>query len=249
MVRPAIAVLVVTLCFAVPMAARTQAKPKSRLATRRAKLLAGVSECARAHALAGETKPKSPLVDVARGYARIAGAYPTCGCHCEQTAAFFHAKGRGVVLGYYEESCGFESALKGPWDRVLPKGFRRAFGEGLESYKGEAVFSVHALLPRHGTTVQLSLRPLALGMDMRCPSGICTARGNERAKSTQALSRKQAAGVAARRYELFKKITHDRILLRWNRALGRFEVERRLRKKMLSLREFFESCQIWAALC
>lgn len=209
------------------------------------RLLGATSKCRDMFADEEATRPEE-IKDVRNAYVRVAGVYPTCGCHCEATAAAFKtAAGEYRVLAYEEWGCSWASALAGKdWEKVLPENWREEFAPGFGNYDGDAIFSVKARLPRSGTSLELSLVLLPLGMRLHCPSGICAQRSEGEAKTAYT-----EADEVRKRLAASQQVGFEKLVLEWDRARGRFRVVTRVAAKKRTLAEFESECGHWSPAC
>lgn|GEM_PF-5787171 len=198
-----------------------------------------------------EAEKPSEVKDIANGYLHIEGSYPTCGCRCAATAAAFQtASGDYRILSYEAWSCSGATSLSGDdWATTLPEGLRAELAPDLAGWKGEAVFYLEAKLPRRGTTVDLKVRLLPLGVHLTCPFGICSVASEALAKFDE-LDDTAAAAQAKSRYDAYQRLALKGVVLEWNRAAGRFVIlERRPAEKPLALKAFEAQCGRWSPGC
>ncbi len=227
------------LLLSLPAAGPAAASPLA------ARLLAATEACRAMFEEDSDLRPEE-IKDVRNGYVRIAGSYPTCGCECAATAAAFKtAAGAYHVLSFETWSCEWKSVFGGDWRAVLPANLRAELAPQLAGHQGEAVFVLHAELPRHGTDVVITVKPIPLGLGLTCDHGICDSVSEAAAKTTTAEDKDEAD----RRYAASQKLRYERVILKWDRAAGRFTIGERTEARKESRAEFLDRSGRWGPVC
>ena len=131
------------------------------------------------HSLFDGEQPPKFVMDPKNGYAHVSGGYPTCGCPCSATAAYFNSKKGQVWLSYETEGCNYDnkfSSNKDLWT-VLPKNISESFGLNTEK-KEKPHFYLEPTIPQNGTNTVVEIKPIPIGINMDCKSNICLEIGS-----------------------------------------------------------------------